>query len=112
MSKIINSSLIACSVLKEFFNYTPKEDHDDLALCLVSLSYSTGSVFTLIKYFITDEFANNNSGQVMRENCIATKLIKAYLKKFGGKYLEETLSKFVTAIVVNEKKNNYEINPG
>lgn len=48
----------------------------------------------------------------MRENCIASKLIKSYLKKFGQDYLKETLGKFITNIVVNERKANYEINPG
>lgn len=94
------------------FASTDKNDHDDLAECLIALSHGTGSVFALLHYFIGDEFhTNNTAGQLMRENCIASKLIKSYLKKFGQAYLQETLGKFITTVVVAERKANYEINP-
>jgi hypothetical protein len=74
--------LIWPRVVKEFFNLTEKSDYDDLAECLVSLSFGSSTVFQLLRYFVEDEFATNNSQAVMRENCMASKLVKAYLSVY------------------------------
>jgi hypothetical protein len=65
--------------LRTLFDQTEKADHDDLADCLVALSFAGSKVFELIKYFIEQEFSTNIQGQIMRENAEASKLIKAYL---------------------------------
>lgn len=69
-----------CSIIKELFNRTDKADEGTLAECFVSISYPRGDVFPLMQYFIGDEFMSGGiAGALMRENVIASKLIKAYI---------------------------------
>lgn len=68
-------------IIKELFECTDKADQSVLADCFVSLSCQNSMVFPLLKYFIDDEFTNGGiAGSVMRENVIASKLIKVYLR--------------------------------
>lgn len=68
------------SIIKDLFNRTDKADESTLAECFVSISYPRGDVFPLIQYFIGDEFMSGGiAGALMRENVIASKLIKAYI---------------------------------
>ena len=68
-------------IIKDLFNRTDKADEGTLAECFVALSYLRGDVFPLIQYFIGDEFMSGGiAGALMRENVIASKLIKAYIR--------------------------------
>lgn len=70
-------------IIKDLFNRTDKADENTLAECFVSLSYLRGDVFPLIQYFVGDEFMSGGiAGALMRENVIASKLIKAYIRTF------------------------------
>lgn len=85
---------------------------DELAETFSTFSLVTNSPLKLMKYFIEDEFeANrNDEGSIMRDNCIASKLIKAYVHKVGQSYLQEVLGDIINQIN-SERKISFEINP-
>jgi hypothetical protein len=65
------------------FGFTDKNEYDELANCLIRLSLANNTSFDMIHYFIDDEFRTNTNtsttNSIMRENCIASKIVKAYL---------------------------------
>jgi hypothetical protein len=77
------------------------------------MSFVTGTTLPLIRAFIEDEFESGRSeeGSILRDNTMATKLMKSYLNRVGSHYLVDVLSPFVNEIVVNERKVSMEINP-
>jgi hypothetical protein len=77
------------------------------------MSFVTGTTLPMVRYFIQDEFDNNHQeqGSIMRENCIASKIMKSYIRRIGQSYLEETLGDIVYQLVINERKLSLEINP-
>jgi len=98
-------------ILKEFFSLLENTKYDNLASTLINLSLSTNTTFDMIRFFIYDEFEANHGESVMRENCVASKIVKAYLRKIGRNYLAETIGKIIIQIVVTERKTSLEIDP-
>jgi hypothetical protein len=57
-------------------------EHDEFCSAFLNLSLATGTTFPLIRYLILDEFKKNakdDPGSIMRGNCMASKVTKAYL---------------------------------
>jgi hypothetical protein len=93
---------------------------DDLTETFLTMSLVTSTVLKMIGYFIEDEFvqfaslqtpADENLDTLLRDNSLASKLIKAYFRALGGSYLQEILGDIMTQIAMTERKYSLEINP-
>uniref|UniRef100_A0A6B2KWZ6 Ras-GAP domain-containing protein n=1 Tax=Arcella intermedia TaxID=1963864 RepID=A0A6B2KWZ6_9EUKA len=97
-------------MIKLFFSQTKPTAHNEICACFINLAYSNESVFPLFNYIIKDEFETSTRAQVLRENSLASKIIKPYLETIGRDYLIDVLSKHIQT-VSGERKVNFEIDP-
>ncbi|KAH3743938.1 GTPase-activator protein for Ras family GTPase [Pelomyxa schiedti] len=103
------------SVLPEFFNLCENKDQwEDIADSLLTMTFARSTTLPFVRYFIQAEFeqhAASEPGSLFRENSIATKIIKSYLRKVGSKYLNDMLGPILHEICITERKLSYEVDP-
>ncbi|KAJ1675764.1 Ras GTPase activating protein ira2 [Spiromyces aspiralis] len=88
-------------------------DIDELAPVLLSVFDSRGKGLHLLNTIIDCELQKTDSAaELFRRNCLATRLLGAYSKSHGSKYLELTLKPQITKILGQAPElNTYELNP-
>ncbi|KAH3758841.1 RasGTPase-activating protein [Pelomyxa schiedti] len=101
-------------VLNDFFLGCENRERWDLyAESIITASFARSTTLSLIRYFVNDEFQNHPPDEPsFRDNCIASKVIKSYLRKVGSKYLCDMLGDVMHKICIAEQKISYEIDPG
>eukprot|EP01105_Mastigella_eilhardi_P024275 TRINITY_DN6307_c0_g1_i1.p1 TRINITY_DN6307_c0_g1~~TRINITY_DN6307_c0_g1_i1.p1 ORF type:complete len:1080 (+),score=357.09 TRINITY_DN6307_c0_g1_i1:23-3262(+) len=103
------------NVLREFFTLCENKDQwEDLADSLLTMTFARSTTLNFVRYFVNEEFANHSSadlGSLFRENSMASKIIKAYLRKVGQNYINELLAPTLHQICIDERKCSYEIDP-
>ncbi|KAH3732546.1 RasGTPase-activating protein [Pelomyxa schiedti] len=101
-------------VLWDFFMLCENRERWDLySDSIVTASFARSTTLSLIRYFVNDEFQNHPPDEPsFRDNCIASKVIKSYLRKVGSKYLCDMLGDIMHKICIAEQKISYEIDPG
>lgn len=101
----INITLSLCDVC-------PASEVDDFANSLIEIFDSKGKCLTLVKAAVTREIEKAETPmEILRRNCVATKILSIYAHLKGGKYLQNALSPFLHEIVANPDKYVFETNP-
>ncbi|KAH3759492.1 RasGTPase-activating protein [Pelomyxa schiedti] len=103
------------SVLPQFFNLCENKDQwEDIADSLLTMTFARSTTLPFVRYFIQAEFEQHSAsypGSLFRENSIATKIIKSYLRKVGSKYLTDILGPTLHEICITDRKLTYEVDP-
>ncbi|ODQ67869.1 hypothetical protein NADFUDRAFT_63377 [Nadsonia fulvescens var. elongata DSM 6958] len=90
----------------------PASQVDDLSYCLLSLFELKGKSLALIKEVVTKEVSMAESpSEILRRNCVATRMLSVYAKSVAGGYLRETLEPVLKDYTRFVDHHIFEINP-
>ena len=68
--------------------------------------------FELMEGLIKQEIAETeNESEILRRNCVATKVLSVYAKWKGNHYLRETLGKVVERLMLTSQDLDLELDP-
>eukprot|EP01130_Rhizamoeba_saxonica_P012420 TRINITY_DN5236_c0_g1_i3.p1 TRINITY_DN5236_c0_g1~~TRINITY_DN5236_c0_g1_i3.p1 ORF type:complete len:671 (-),score=143.21 TRINITY_DN5236_c0_g1_i3:1477-3450(-) len=110
MSSLLQFIVNRCPrILSLYYSRVKKADYDEFSRSLINISLGQDCTFDLLNFFIEDEFRSNVKEQIMRENCAASKLIKAYIRLVGSDFLQNILAEFVQRVVISDRKVGCEV---
>ncbi|BFZ63306.1 Ras GTPase activating protein ira2 [Saitoella coloradoensis] len=90
----------------------PTSEIDDMAIVMLNLFQSKGRAMDLLKALIIDEVENtDNEAELLRRNCMATKMMSAFAKLHGGTYLTSTLKPVLAEVLKDASKLDLELDP-
>ncbi|KAL1897570.1 Ras GTPase activating protein ira2 [Ceratocystis pirilliformis] len=90
----------------------PANEVDEMAISLLVVYEQRGKGFQLIEALISQEIDDTDSeAEILRRNCVATKLLSIYAKWQGSAYLKATLQKVVERLMITSKELNLELDP-
>lgn len=90
----------------------PPSEVDDFSLALLNVYDSRGKSLSLVKEVVIREIEHSDSGtDVLRRNCVATKILSLYAKTKGYHYLQDTLGPFLKNMVGNPTNYIFELEP-
>ncbi|KAI0484610.1 GTPase [Xylariaceae sp. FL0804] len=90
----------------------PSSEADELTISLLNIFESRGLTFELMEALIKQEIQDTeNEAEVLRRNCVATKLLSIYAKWKGANYLKATLQKVVERLMLTSKDLDLELDP-
>jgi len=104
-------------VIDYVFQHLAKDDVEPFISSTVALTFSRSKTLELLRHFIEEEFKKHGDGDaeagntLFRENSIASKILKIYLRLIGRSFLNELLGAIETEVCVRESKVSYEIDP-
>ncbi|CAG8470540.1 8562_t:CDS:10 [Ambispora gerdemannii] len=108
---IIGSDL---SIALSLCDVCPVSDIDEVAQMLLTIFESRGRTMSLLKTVIEKEVSSTlNATELLRRNCMATKLLSVFAKMHGSDYLRETLQPVLQNIANNlSNERSFEIDEG
>ncbi|KAK6527837.1 Ras GTPase activating protein ira2 [Orbilia ellipsospora] len=93
-------------------NSCPTSEIDEIAFALLNIFDSKGLGLTLLKELIEQEVANTESeSELLRRNCVATKMLSVFAKWKGATYLRATLQKVLERLIISSDELDLELDP-
>lgn len=90
----------------------PSTEVDEMTISLLNIFDSRGLGFTLLEALIEHEVdETENEAELLRRNCVATKMLSVYAKWKGSAYLKATLQKVLERLVLTSKDLDLELDP-
>ncbi|CAD6449201.1 375e5968-07eb-4595-a6f9-690f2b9d45d8 [Sclerotinia trifoliorum] len=90
----------------------PSTEVDEMTISLLNIFDSRGMGFSLLEALIEHEVEETeNEAELLRRNCVATKLLSVYAKWKGAAYLKATLQKVLERLVLTSKDLDLELDP-
>ncbi|RPA92835.1 hypothetical protein L873DRAFT_1708250 [Choiromyces venosus 120613-1] len=90
----------------------PSSEVDEMSIALLNIFDSRGLGLTLLKELIEQEVANTESeSELLRRNCVATKMLSVFAKWKGSEYLRNVLQKVLQRVIVSSDKLGLELDP-
>ncbi|KAH8203248.1 hypothetical protein TruAng_002546 [Truncatella angustata] len=90
----------------------PSGEVDELTISLLNIFESRGMAFELMEGLIKQEIEDTeNESEILRRNCVATKVLSIYAKWKGSNYLRETLQKVVERLMLTSQDLDLELDP-
>ncbi|KAI0403526.1 GTPase [Xylaria palmicola] len=90
----------------------PSNEVEELTVALLNVFESRGRAFELMEALIKQEIEDTeNEAEILRRNCVATKMLSVYAKWKGSHYLKGTLQKVVTKLMQTSQDLNLELDP-
>lgn len=91
----------------------PSSEVDEISVALLNIFDSRGLGLTLLKELIEQEVANTESeSELLRRNCVATKMLSVFAKWKGSDYLRKVLQKVLQRIIIASDNLELELDPG
>lgn len=90
----------------------PSNEVDELTISLLNIFESRGQTFELMEALIKQEIQETeNESEILRRNCVATKMLSIYAKWKGSNYLKATLQKVLERLVLASHDLDLELDP-
>ncbi|RKF61885.1 Neurofibromin [Erysiphe neolycopersici] len=90
----------------------PSNEVDEMTICFLNIFESRGLGFTLLEALIEHEVAETeNEAELLRRNCVATKILSIYGKWKGALYLKLTLQKVLKRLILTSQDLDLELDP-
>ncbi|KAI0156431.1 GTPase [Xylariaceae sp. FL1272] len=90
----------------------PSSEVEELTVALLNVFEYRGLTFKLMEALIKQEIEDTeNEAEILRRNCVATKLLSVYAKWEGQRYLKGTLQKVVERLMLTSKDLDLELDP-
>ncbi|KAL3421048.1 GTPase-activator protein for Ras-like GTPase [Phlyctema vagabunda] len=90
----------------------PSSEVDELTISLLNIFDSRGHGFILLEALIEHEVEQTESeAELLRRNCVATKMLSIYAKWKGAAYLKATLQKVLERLILTSKDLDLELDP-
>ncbi|KAI1636187.1 GTPase [Biscogniauxia mediterranea] len=90
----------------------PSGESEELTISLLNIYESRGLTFELMEALIKQEIEDTeNEAEILRRNCVATKMLSIYAKWKGAHYLKATLQKVVERLMLTSKDLDLELDP-
>lgn len=105
MTQHINITLSLCDLC-------PATEVDEFAKALLNIFDAKGKCLNLVKAVVTREVEKADVPlEILRRNCVATKVLSLYAHIKGGSYLRATLGPFMRDLVSDPEPYVFESNP-
>lgn len=93
-------------------DYCPSSEVDELTVALLNIFDSRGQSLTLLKALIEQEVAKTASeAELLRRNCVATKMLSVFAKWKGTEYLNKVLHDKLERLVASSSDLGLEMDP-
>lgn len=90
----------------------PSGEVDELTISLLNIFESRGLTFELMEALIKAEIRETeNESEILRRNCVATKMLSIYAKWKGSDYLKATLQKVLERLMLTSHDLDLELDP-
>ncbi|KAI1293389.1 GTPase [Xylaria venustula] len=90
----------------------PSSEVEELTVALLNIFESRGHTFELMEALIKQEIEDTeNEAELLRRNCVATKMLSIYAKWKGQHYLRSTLQKVVERLMLTSDDLDLELDP-
>ncbi|KAI0121575.1 GTPase [Hypoxylon sp. NC0597] len=90
----------------------PSSEVEELTISLLNIFESRGLTFELMEALVKQEIEDTeNESEILRRNCVATKMLSIYAKWKGANYLKDTLQKVVERLMLTSKDLDLELDP-
>ncbi|KAI1816647.1 GTPase [Poronia punctata] len=90
----------------------PSSEVEELTVSLLNIFESRGLTFELMEALIKQEIEDTeNEAEILRRNCVATKMLSLYGKWKGSQYLKMTLQKVVERLMLTSQDLDLELDP-
>ncbi|KAI5802565.1 hypothetical protein FPQ18DRAFT_365113 [Pyronema domesticum] len=90
----------------------PSSEVDELTVALLNIFDSRGMGLTLLKALIEQEVENTESeSELLRRNCVATKMLSVFAKWKGSDYLKRVLQETIRRLIVSSAVLDLELDP-
>ncbi|KAI0182148.1 GTPase [Hypoxylon sp. FL1284] len=90
----------------------PSGEVEELTISMLNVFESRGLTFELMEALIKQEIEETeNESELLRRNCVATKMLSVYAKWKGANYLKATLQKVVERLMLTSKDLDLELDP-
>ncbi|KAI1382753.1 GTPase [Hypoxylon trugodes] len=90
----------------------PSSEVEELTISMLNIFESRGLTFELMEALIKQEIEETeNESEILRRNCVATKMLSIYAKWKGSNYLKATLQKVVERLMLTSKDLDLELDP-
>ncbi|KAI1644280.1 uncharacterized protein F4817DRAFT_225030 [Daldinia loculata] len=90
----------------------PSGEVEELTISMLYIFESRGRVFDLMEALIKQEIEDTeNESEILRRNCVATKMLSIYARWKGANYLKATLQKVVERLMLTSKDLDLELDP-
>ncbi|KAI1472094.1 uncharacterized protein F4812DRAFT_416560 [Daldinia caldariorum] len=90
----------------------PSGEVEELTISMLYIFESRGRTFELMEALIKQEIEDtDNESEILRRNCVATKMLSIYARWKGANYLKATLQKVVERLMLTSKDLDLELDP-
>ncbi|KAA8914567.1 hypothetical protein FN846DRAFT_896963 [Sphaerosporella brunnea] len=90
----------------------PSSEVDELTVALLNIFDSRGLGLTLLKALIEQEVENTESeSELLRRNCVATKMLSVFAKWKGSDYLKKVLQQTIKRLILSSAVLDLELDP-
>ncbi|KAI0107044.1 GTPase [Nemania sp. FL0031] len=90
----------------------PSGEVEELTVALLNIFESRGLAFELMEALIKQEIEDTeNEAEILRRNCVATKMLSVYAKWKGSHYLKATLQKVLERLMLTSQDLDLELDP-
>ena len=90
----------------------PSSEMEELTIALLNIFESRGLTFKLFEALIKQEIQETeNESEILRRNCVATKMLSIYAKWKGSAYLKGTLQKLIDRLMLTSHDLDLELDP-
>ncbi|KAL6887139.1 hypothetical protein GGI43DRAFT_426134 [Trichoderma evansii] len=90
----------------------PSTDVDELTISLLTVFEQRGLIFELFEALIRAEIEQTeNEAEILRRNCVATKMLSVYARWKGFAYLQGTLHKVLERLMLTSQDLDLELDP-
>ncbi|KAI2615171.1 GTPase [Hypoxylon sp. NC1633] len=90
----------------------PSSEVEELTISMLNIFESRGLTFELMEALIKQEIEDTeNETEILRRNCVATKMLSIYAKWKGADYLKSTLQKVVERLMLTSEDLDLELDP-
>ncbi|RFU34508.1 hypothetical protein B7463_g1822, partial [Scytalidium lignicola] len=90
----------------------PSSEVDEMTISLLNIFDSRDLGFILLEALIKHEVEETeNETELLRRNCVATKMLSVYAKWKGAAYLKATLQKVLERLILTSKDLDLELDP-
>ncbi|CZT46168.1 related to NEUROFIBROMIN [Rhynchosporium secalis] len=90
----------------------PSMEVDEMTISLLNIFDSRGLAFVLLEALLEHEVEETeNEAELLRRNCVATKMLSVYAKWKGAAYLKATLQRVLERLVLTSKDLDLELDP-
>lgn len=100
------------SITLSLCDLCPATEVDEFARALLNIFDAKGKCLNLVKAVVTREVEKADAPlEILRRNCVATKVLSLYAHQKGAEYLKQTLGPFMKDLIANPEPYVFESNP-